>query len=138
MDHITSERRSWLMARVRGKDTSAELKVRRAVHAMGFRFRIHREDLPGTPDLALPKHRLIILVHGCFWHRHSGCKKATFPKTRMEFWEDKFNMNVSRDLRVRHNLETLGWRVEIVWECETANQDRLANRLFEIFHMGEV
>src|SRR5271166_5690450 len=97
MDRLTPEHRSWLMSRVGAKDTSPEMRVRRASHALGFRFRLHRVDLPGTPDLVFPKHRMILFVHGCFWHRHAGCKKATSPKSRVEYWQEKFDRNVERD-----------------------------------------
>ena len=121
------------MSRVRAHDTSAELRVRRAVHGMGFRFRLHRRDLPGTPDLVFPRYGVVVLVHGCFWHRHAGCKNASLPKSRTAFWENKFQNNVIRDRRVREELEALGWTVEIVWECETKNPDFLTARLVEIF-----
>src|SRR5437867_1535319 len=109
------------MAQVAGKDTSPELLVRRLVHRLGVRFRLHRRDLPGTPDLVLPRWKIIIFVHGCFWHRHKSCKKATTPKSRTDFWTEKFRLNVARDRRVTRALEAMGWRVEVVWECETRN-----------------
>lgn len=121
--------RSALMARVKGKNTSPEMAVRRAAHALGLRFRLHRRELPGRPDLIFPKHRLAIFVHGCFWHRHSGCKRATTPKTRRDFWRRKFADNEARDQRVVALLRDMGWRVEIIWECETKNRDTLPHRL---------
>lgn len=111
--------RSENMARIRGKDTEPELAVRRLVHALGYRYRLHRRDLPGSPDLAFPGRRAVIFVHGCFWHRHEGCKNCTAPKTRIEFWQDKFAKNVVRDRKAVADLERLGWRVMTVWECET-------------------
>ncbi|WP_235529797.1 very short patch repair endonuclease [Sphingomonas sp. Leaf242] len=107
------------MSQVRGKDTSPEMRVRRAAHASGLRFRLHRKDLPGKPDLVFAKHRVALFVHGCFWHRHSECSKASMPKSRIEFWSAKFDANVARDARVTTELQSAGWRVVTVWECET-------------------
>lgn len=119
------------MSRVRGKNTSPEMRVRRAAHALGLRFRLHRKDLPGKPDLVFPKHRVAMFVHGCFWHRHPGCSKASTPKSRTEFWQDKFDANVARDARVQTELEALGWRVVTIWECETKSGD-LSDRLLDM------
>ena len=121
------------MSQVRAKDTSAEMRVRRAAHALGLRYRLHRRDLPGTPDLTFPKHRTIILVHGCFWHRHPGCKKATVPKSRRQFWQSKFAINVARDRQTVERLRALDWMVAIIWECETKTNSVLLHRLEEIF-----
>lgn len=121
--------RSWLMSRVRGKNTTPELVVRRTAHSLGYRFRLHRRDLPGTPDLVFVRKRAVIFVHGCFWHRHKGCSKTTTPKSRVEFWKNKFNANVRRDLRTRTDLETAGWRVLTIWECETVYIKSLAKRI---------
>ncbi|WP_342450151.1 DNA mismatch endonuclease Vsr [Thiorhodococcus minor] len=136
MDRLAPERRSWLMSRVASKNTSAELRVRRALHALGFRFRLHRKDLPGTPDIVLPKHRTVVFVHGCFWHRHPGCPKATTPKTRVEFWRSKFDRNVERDREAMAQLEALGWRTVVIWECETKKSERLAEVLERHFALG--
>jgi DNA mismatch endonuclease (patch repair protein) len=122
VDRLTPERRSWLMSRVGGKNTTPEIRVRRAAHALGLRFRLHRSDLPGTPDLVFPKRRVALFVHGCFWHRHPGCRKASIPTTRKEYWAEKFRTNVARDIRRTGELEALGWRVVVVWECETKNE----------------
>ncbi len=113
------------MARIRSKQTQPELIVRRALHNMGFRFRLHRRDLPGKPDIILPKYKLAIFVHGCFWHQHPDCKLASRPKTRGEYWGPKLASNVARDQRHARALEELGWRVETVWECETRDTERL-------------
>jgi len=118
MDRIDPLRRSANMARVRGKDTGPEMRVRRIAHRMGLRFRLHRRDLAGTPDLVLAKHRLTVFVHGCFWHRHPGCARASMPLTRPEFWQAKFDGNVERDARQQAELEAQGWRVLVFWECE--------------------
>lgn len=106
------------MQAIRGRDTTPELIVRSIVHGLGLRFRLHSRKLPGTPDLVLTRHRTVILVHGCFWHRHD-CGLAANPKTRPEFWAGKFQRNVERDRRVKAQLAELGWRVIEVWECET-------------------
>src|SRR3990170_4219533 len=119
MDTITKERRSWVMSRIKGHDTKPEYTVRSVIHRMGYRFRLHRKDLPGMPDVVLPKLRTIIFIHGCFWHRHKGCRYAYNPKSRKEFWKQKFEKNVARDQKVRRKLQELGWRVIVVWECQT-------------------
>lgn len=117
------------MSRVRGKDTLPEMAVRRLAHALGMRFRLHRADLPGRPDLAFPRYRTVVFVHGCFWHRHEGCQKSTLPKSRVEYWEAKFRINVERDARNSIDLARMGWRVLTVWECETKNSELLARKL---------
>ncbi len=117
------------MSKVRGKNTRPEKLVRSLLHRMGFRFRLHRKDLPGRPDLVLPKYKTVIFVHGCFWHRHPGCKKASTPKSNTAFWEDKFEKNVARDARVAEALRHSGWNVLVVWECELKDLDALAARL---------
>ncbi|MFL6846330.1 MAG: very short patch repair endonuclease [Allosphingosinicella sp.] len=124
-----SRDRSRLMANVRRADTKPEIAVRRVAHALGYRFRLHRRDLPGTPDLVFPRLRKIVFVHGCFWHRHAGCKRASSPKTRTAFWEEKFSRNVDRDRKNIADLEARGWSCEIVWECQTVDADRLRRLL---------
>jgi len=128
-DTFTVRERSWIMSRVHGKDTTPELAVRSMVHRMGYRFRLHRKDLPGKPDIVLPRHRCVVFVHGCFWHRHKGCKRASTPQSNVEYWERKFRRNVERDRRHRRDLRKLGWRVVVVWECELRDPDKLAVRL---------
>lgn len=118
-DHLTKEERSNLMGRVAGKNTRPEMVVRSRAHRLGYRFRLHRKDLPGTPDLVFPKARKVVFVHGCWWHRHEGCPKSGSPKTRPEFWNAKFARNVARDARVQAQLEAKGWTVLVIWECET-------------------
>ena len=122
MDTLTKEKRSWNMSRIRSKDTAPEMRVRSALHRAGYRFRLHVKDLPGTPDIILPKYKTIIEVRGCYWHRHKGCKYAYMPKTKIEFWKKKFAENITRDQRTDKELKALGWRVIIVWECETRTQ----------------
>jgi DNA mismatch endonuclease (patch repair protein) len=117
------------MAKVRPRDTKPEIVVRRMLHALGRRFRLHRRDLPGTPDIVLPAARKAIFVHGCFWHRHDGCRKATVPKARAAFWQEKFDRNVERDGRKERELRDAGWDVLTVWECETLNRETLAHKL---------
>ncbi len=119
------------MARVRQRDTKPEMAVRKAAHALGFRFRLQRKDLPGRPDLVFPGLGKALFVHGCFWHSHLGCKYATVPKTRTEYWIAKLADNRARDERVERELVALGWDVGVVWECETRHQDTLATRLRE-------
>ena len=122
------------MSRIRGADTKPERAVRSLLHRCGFRFRLHRKDLPGRPDIVLPKHHAVILVHGCFWHRHEGCRFAYTPKSRAEFWEKKFSENVARDRRNVGALGNLGWRWLIVWECETRDEANLKLRLLEFLN----
>ena len=112
-------RRSALMRKVRGKNSMPERLVRSALHREGFRFRIHDRTLPGCPDIVFPARRGVVFVHGCFWHRHEGCRATSVPNTRREFWEAKFARNVERDVRDRDRLERAGWAIHIVWECET-------------------
>lgn len=130
---IVSSVRSRNMAAIRGKDTAPELAVRRILHAMGLRFRLHRRDLPGRPDIVLPKHRTVVFVHGCFWHRHEDCRYTTTPKTRQEFWQSKFAANIERDRRNRTDLLQLGWRVIVIWECELRQPSDLKERLTGLF-----
>lgn len=111
------------------------MRVRRTAHAMGLRFRLHRKDLPGSPDLVFPKHRIALFVHGCFWHRHPNCAKASSPKTREEFWKSKFDNNVQRDVKVNKQLTDLGWRVAVLWECETKAPDTIETALRGIFSL---
>ena len=124
-----SPERSALMAKVGPRDTKPEMVVRRMLHALGYRFRLHRRDLPGTPDIVLPASRKAIFVHGCFWHRHEGCRKASVPKTRIEFWQDKFDRNVERDHRKENELRGAGWDVLTVWECETRDVEHIKRKL---------
>jgi DNA mismatch endonuclease, patch repair protein len=127
---ITPER-SALMGRVRHKDTTPEIAVRKSAHSLGFRFRLQRRDLPGTPDLVFPRLRKIVFVHGCFWHRHKGCARTTTPKTRREFWQEKFFQNIRRDKAVKNSLRSKGWDVLVVWECETLEECDLRARLYK-------
>lgn len=135
-DRISEERRSWNMSRIRGKDTAPELIVRSLLHRMGFRFRLHRKDLPGRPDITLPKYRTVVFVHGCYWHRHAGCRLAYTPKSNTEFWKKKFAQNVSRDRRNAAALKKLGWNVITVWQCETEDLEALGQRLKKLLEVS--
>jgi DNA mismatch endonuclease, patch repair protein len=128
-ESISPARRSWVMSRVAAKNTPAELRVRKVAHALGLRFRLHRADLPGKPDIVFPKYRVAVFVHGCFWHRHRGCKRARMPKTNQVYWRKKFKSNTARDSRVTAEITSLGWRALVFWECETSNSNAIARRL---------
>lgn len=126
VDTLTPERRSWNMSRIKSRDTKPERLLRSMLHRAGYRFRIHRRDLPGSPDIVLPRYSTAILVHGCYWHRHPGCKNATTPSTRREFWEAKFTQNVQRDERNIRSLKEAGWNPVVVWECDLkSNPDKV-------------
>jgi DNA mismatch endonuclease (patch repair protein) len=132
VDVIDRATRSRMMASIRGKNTAPELAVRKALHSSGLRFRLHRSDLPGKPDIVLPSRQLTVFVHGCFWHRHAGCRFATMPATRPDFWAGKFAANQRRDAAAEAALRQEGWHVMTVWECETRDPARLAELTAEI------
>jgi len=125
-DIVDKQTRSRMMAGIKGKDTKPELVLRRALHARGFRYRLHSKTVPGRPDLVFPKHHAIVFVHGCFWHRHEGCRYTTTPSTRPEFWQAKFDANVARDRSVHDQLLDAGWRVATVWECALRRPEETA------------
>lgn len=125
VDRLTPEQRSRNMAGIRGKDTKPEMLVRRCLHSLGFRFRLHRRDLPGNPDVVLPRWKAVVFVHGCFWHRH-GCRNSRMPATRTEFWETKLERNAERDKDAARRLMAGGWQVFVVWECALRGPDRLS------------
>lgn len=129
MDTLTPKQRSERMSRVRAKDTKPEMMVRRLVHSMGYRYRLHVAALPGRPDLVFPGRKAVVFVHGCFWHRHTGCKLARLPKSRLDFWAPKLEANRQRDTAVLRSLRKSGWRVLVVWECQTKQPEALAHRL---------
>jgi len=129
MDRLSKERRSWNMSHIRSKDTKPEVLVRSLLHRMGYRFRLHT-NLPGHPDIVLPRYKSVIFVHGCFWHRHEECKYAYMPKTRMKFWESKFKSNVNRDRTVVADLKRLGWHVLIIWECQVRDEKGIEHLLW--------
>ncbi|MBY0313542.1 MAG: DNA mismatch endonuclease Vsr [Phycisphaerales bacterium] len=128
-DSMSKADRSALMSRIRSKNTGPELIVRSCVHRLGYRFRLHSSELPGSPDLVLRRLRTVVFVHGCFWHRHEGCKYCSTPKTRSKFWNAKFKANRARDARAAATLSLDGWRVLLVWECETNDSVKLSARL---------
>ncbi len=129
LDPLSPAHRSERMARVKSSGSKAEMMVRRALHRLGYRYRLHRKDILGTPDIAFVGRRQLVFVHGCFWHRHPGCKNARTPKSRVEFWTSKLDHNRERDLRVQKQLRDDGWRVMVVWECETKDEQPLIARL---------
>lgn len=126
VDVVSPVKRSQMMSGIKGKNSLPEMLVRRTLFLMGYRFRLHRRDLPGTPDIAMPGRRIAIFVHGCFWHAHQGCKYAKTPSTRADFWSAKLRANVERDRRVSDELTANGWRVLRVWECATRDRDALS------------
>jgi DNA mismatch endonuclease (patch repair protein) len=134
-DTATTKQRSELMRRVKQKNTTPEIILRKALHKAGLRFRLH-PGLPGTPDIVLPSRKLAIFVHGCFWHRHEGCKYATTPKSNRKYWLNKFDENVRRDKQKSIQLTKLGWNVMIVWECETKNSNILNKIVEEVLSSG--
>lgn len=128
-DTLTAEQRRHCMASVRQKDTKPEILARKALHRMGYRFRLHRRDLPGNPDIVLPKYKSVVFVHGCFWHGHPGCPRAKRPATNKKFWNEKIEKNITRDREAQAALEDLGWRVAVIWSCEVKDGETLESRL---------
>ena len=132
-DHLDAAARSRNMARIRGRDTGPELTVRRLLHRLGYRFRLQRKDLPGRPDIVLPKYRSVIFVHGCFWHGHAGCPRAGRPGSNTAFWNAKIDRTIERDARTTAELLQLGWQVHVIWECELRDVLQLEQRLLRLF-----
>ena len=135
MDHLTPERRSWNMSRIPNKNTKPELLVRSLLHRAGYRFTVNgrkNKSLPGRPDIVLPKFKAVVFVHGCYWHRHRNCKYAYTPKSRVEFWEAKFDANVKRDRRNQRDLKRLGWKVIVIWECQTRNENETKDIIYKL------
>ncbi len=129
MDVFSKEKRSQIMSHVSGKNTKPELVVRSLLHKMGYRFRLHRKDLPGKPDITLPKYKKVIFVHGCFWHGHTDCPRSKRPTTNKKFWREKLDKNRERDKASVNNLKELGWDVLVVWTCEVNNVFKLKSKL---------
>ena len=129
MDRISKEHRSWNMSRIQSRDTKPEKTVRSILHGLGYRFRLHQKNLPGKPDIVLARYNSVIFVHGCFWHRHKDCKNASIPKTKKKFWEEKFKANIERDIKVKNELKSNGWRVLVVWECELTDIESVGKEL---------
>ncbi|MHA1888087.1 MAG: very short patch repair endonuclease [Promethearchaeota archaeon] len=128
-DHLSKEKRSWNMSRIHSENTKPEIVVRSLLHQMGYRFRLHRKDLPGKPDIVLKKYNTVIFVHGCFWHHHNNCKRANIPKSNTDYWIPKIQKNVERDKNQKKKLKKLGWKVIVIWECEIKNINRLSKKL---------
>jgi DNA mismatch endonuclease (patch repair protein) len=137
MDKITPEQRSLNMARVKSRNTALEIQIRSLVHKLGYRFRLHRKDLPGTPDLIFPKRRSAVFINGCFWHGHN-CSKAKLPASNRIFWEAKIKKNVERDTRVVVQLAEKGWRVLTIWQCQTKDMNALQERLTIFLEGAEI
>ena len=127
-----SEQRSRNMSAIKSKNTKPEIKVRKLLHSMGYRFRLHSKDLHGSPDIVLPKYKTVIFVHGCFWHRHENCKYASNPKTRKVFWNKKFTENKKRDSEIQEKIKILDWRSVVIWECETKNIENLREKIIDV------
>ena len=130
-DVFTKKERSRVMSKVRSKDTRPEMAVRRLVHSSGYRYRLHRKDLPGKPDLVFPRHEKVIFVHGCFWHGHRGCPRAARPTSNMDFWNEKLDKNMERDRRNKQKLRRQGWEVLVIWECETKRYKHMVAKIDE-------
>lgn len=128
-DVFPKEKRSDIMSRIRSQNTKPEILVRKLLHRMGYRFRLRRKDLPGCPDIALPRHRKVVFVHGCFWHGHEGCRRSKRPTTNTEFWNRKIDGNLARDAKTQADLTALGWSVLVVWQCEIRDKGALQERL---------
>lgn len=129
VDQVSKERRSWNMARIHSNDTRPEIQVRSILHRMGYRFRLHNQRLPGKPDIVLARHRIVIFVHGCFWHQHKNCRRANMPKSNQAYWKAKLQRNLRRDATNLRVLRSLGWRPIVVWECELRDPSRLRRRM---------
>lgn len=125
-DTLSKNERSKRMSLIRSTGSAPEMKLRRLVHQLGFRFRLHAKELPGKPDLVFPSRRVVIFMHGCFWHRHKGCKLARLPKSKLAFWKPKLDANRKRDIRNQRKLRALGWRLLVVWECELVDTERVS------------
>ena len=136
-DNLTIEQRRRAMSKVKQRDTAPELIVRSLLHRMGYRFRKNVSSLPSKPDIVLPKFRAVIFVHGCFWHQHEGCRKSVRPLSNIEFWNQKLDRTMLRDKRNLEELDTLGWRNTIIWECQISDREKLAERLSEFLHKSK-
>jgi DNA mismatch endonuclease (patch repair protein) len=133
-DNLTKAQRSRNMSRIRAKDTGPEMTVRSMLHKLGYRFRLHSTKLPGRPDVVLPKHKAVVLVHGCFWHHHAKCRRATMPTSNRNYWRAKLLVNRARDVVNAQKLKGLGWKCIVIWECELGDEEELAKRLIHALH----
>lgn len=136
-DHLTKVRRSWNMSRIQSKDTKPEKIIRSLLHRMGYRFCLYRKDLPGKPDIVLPKYKTVVFVHGCFWHRHKKCKRCTTPSTNKQYWLNKFIRNQAKDKLNIQQLKDIGWKTIILWECEVNNIEKMTSILNRIKYLRE-
>ena len=136
MDIFSQEKRSQIMSRISGKNTEPEIIVRSLIHKMGYRFRLHRRDLPGKPDIVLTKYKKVIFVNGCFWHGHEGCSRAKRPTSNQNFWNEKLDKNIKRDTKNLFSLELLGWRTLVIWQCQTKNE-KVLKKILTSFLDGE-
>lgn len=137
MDIFDKNKRSWIMSKVKGKDTAPEISVRSIVHRLGYRFRKNNPKLPGKPDIVLKRHKKIIFVHGCFWHGHEQCKRSSRPATNVEFWNNKIDANIIRDKRNKKILQEQGWKVLVIWQCEISNTDCLLEKIKDFLEPEE-
>lgn len=135
-DVFSPEKRAWIMSRVKGGNTKPELAVRSMIHRMGFRYRLYRKDLPGCPDIVLPKHKKVVFVHGCFWHGHKKCNRSKRPTSNIRFWNEKLDGNIERDRKIHRQLRRLGWKSLVVWQCELKRPELVQRRL-ERFLIGQ-
>jgi len=134
MDVVSPKRRSEIMSRIRGKNTTPELIVRKLVYSMGYRYRLHYAKLPGKPDLVFPGRKKVIFVHGCFWHGHEGCPKGKLPKTKLDYWGPKLEENKQRDISKQDKLKELGWQILIIWQCELKNPEKLKSNIHDFLN----
>ncbi len=130
-DHLSREKRSWNMSQIKAENTKPELTFRSLLHKQGYRYSLFRKDLPGKPDLTMKKYKSVIFIHGCFWHRHKNCKRATTPKSNTTYWNAKFKRNVDRDKENIIKLKRMGWRVFVIWECELKNPKETLNKIIK-------
>ncbi|HDZ76892.1 MAG TPA: DNA mismatch endonuclease Vsr [Candidatus Omnitrophica bacterium] len=130
-DTLTPDKRSWNMSRIRSTNTKPEMIVRKLLHSLGCRFRLHKKDLPGKPDIVLKKYKIVIFVHGCFWHQHKRCKRSNIPKSNMSYWKPKLNRNTKRDNQHKADLKRADWRTIVIWECETKTIEKLEKKLIK-------
>lgn len=133
-DIVSRSKRKEMMSSVKQRHTKPEITVRRLLHRLGYRFRLHSKKLPGTPDIVLPKYKSVIFVHGCFWHQHEGCRKSRRPTSNVEFWNEKLDKNIERDNRKESELKSLGWKVLTIWDCEIKDEDLLIEKIKKFLH----
>lgn len=134
MDKITQEQRSWNMSRIKSKNTNPEIMVRKYLFSYGFRYRLHDKNLPGKPDIVLPKYKTVIFVHGCFWHGHKGCSRSNIPKSNEDYWNIKLKSNEKRDIKISAELSKLGFKILVIWECEVSLKEELNNLIKSIIN----